>query len=101
LSVFFVASPAGPWEEKIGNRLEKQEDHLFTFLLKDNVEPTNNRAERSLRPAVVHRKISCGNKPRKGADSWQVLASVITTAKQNNTPFSEKVEAALNKRLQR
>jgi transposase len=95
------APRASPWEEKIGNRLDKQKDHLFTFLLKDNVEPTNNRAERSLRPAVVHRKISCGNKTRKGADSWQILASVVTTAKQNATPFDQKVEAALNKRLQR
>lgn len=91
-----------PREEKIGNRLEKQKDHLFTFLLQPNVDPTNNRAERSLRPAVIHRKISCGNKTRKGANTWQILASVITTTEQQKVmPFAKKVEAAFNKRLQR
>ena len=92
----------GPWEEKIGNRLEKQKDHLFTFLLEEKVDPTNNRAERSLRPAVIHRKISCGNKTDKGADTWEVLASVVTTTgQQEGMPFSEKVEAVFNERLQR
>lgn len=91
-----------PWENKIGNRLEKQKDHLFTFLLHEMVEPTNNRAERSLRPAVIHRKISCGNKTEKGANTWQILASVVTSSGQQNAmPFTEKVEAAFNKRLQR
>lgn len=96
------APRSSPEEEKIGNRLEKQKAHLFTFLLQSKVEPTNNRAERSLRPAVIHRKISCGNKTRKGANTWQILASVITTTgQQSGMPFSEKVEAVFNKRLQR
>lgn len=94
--------PPDPVEKKIANRLRKQQAHLFTFLLEEQVEPTNNRAERSLRPAVIHRKISCGNKTDKGAASWQVLASIIATASQQNaTPFSEKVEAVFNKKLQR
>jgi hypothetical protein len=38
----------------------------FPFLLKGQVEPTNNRAERSLRPAVIRRKASCGSRARKG-----------------------------------
>jgi transposase len=101
-SKLLKAPRPGPQEMKIGNRLEKQQDHLFTFLLEKNVEPTNNRAERSLRPAVIHRKISCGNKTRKGANTWQIMASVITSTEQQNAmPFSKKVEAAFNKRLQR
>lgn len=101
-SELLKAPRPSPQEKKIGNRLEKQQDHLFTFLLQPNVEPTNNRAERSLRPAVIHRKISCGNKTRKGANTWQILASVITTTGQQDAmPFSKKVEAAFNKRLQR
>lgn len=98
----FKEPRASPLEENIYNRLKKQQDHLFTFLLHKDVPATNNRAERSLRPAVVHRKISCGNKTRKGADTWQILASVITTTEQQNTvPFAQKVEAVINQRLQR
>lgn len=92
---------SSPTEESIGNRMEKQQDHLFTFLLHESVPATNNAAERSLRPAVVHRKISCGNKTRKGADTWQVLASVVTTTEQRNgVPFDQKVADLIEQRLQ-
>ena len=91
---------ASPIEEKIHKRLEKQQDHLFVFLRHPLVPATNNLAERSLRPAVVHRKVSCGNKTRKGADTWQILASVIATNdKQDTVPFEQKVEAVIKKRL--
>lgn len=92
---------SSPAEKSIHNRLEKQADHLFTFLLHQSVPATNNAAERSLRPAVVHRKISCGNKTRKGADTWQVLASVVTTTEQRNgVPFDQKVADLIEQRLQ-
>lgn len=71
-----------PVEEYIANRLRKQRDHLFTFLYEEEVDATNNLAERQLRPAVIARKISCGNKTRKGADTWQRLSSLIETNRQ-------------------
>ena len=70
---------SNPIEEKIAKRLRKQQDHLFTFLHHDQVDATNNLAERMLRPAVISRKISCGNKTKKGAQTWQILTSVINT----------------------
>jgi hypothetical protein len=44
-----------------------------------SAEPTNHRAERDLRPAVIDRKVSCGNKTTRGAHAWEVLRSVTTT----------------------
>lgn len=70
-------------EEKVRMRLWKQRDHLFTFLERPEVPATNNLAERQLRPAVIARKISCGNKTSKGARAWEVLASVAATCRQN------------------
>jgi len=32
--------------------------------------PRSNLAERQLRPAVIARKVSCGNKTPKGAQTW-------------------------------
>ncbi len=90
---------ASPIEQQVLNRLSKQAAHLFTFLLHPQVEATNNRAERSLRPAVIQRKIACGNKTRKGADTWQVIASVVVTAEQNQQDFSQKVRAVYQQRL--
>ena len=48
------------------DRVAKQRSHLIGCLYDLAAEPTNNRAERSLRPAVIARKISCGNKTDRG-----------------------------------
>ena len=76
-----------PNEEAVRNRLYKQRDHLFTFLDHDGVDATNNLAERQLRPAVIARKISCGNKTQKGARTWQILTPLAATCAQRATSF--------------
>lgn len=75
------------WEESIRNRLSKQADHLFTFLEHEGVAATNNLAERQLRPAVIRRKLSCGNKSRRGADTFEVLSSLAATCRQTAQSF--------------
>jgi transposase len=82
-------------EEKVAGRLRKQRDHLFTFLYYDEVEATNNLAERQLRPAVISRKLSCGNKTLKGAHTWQVLMSIAATAHQKEQNFQTIVTKAI------
>lgn len=76
-------------EEKLRNRLLKQRDHLFTFLDHEAVDATNNLAERQLRPAVISRKLSCGNKTERGATTWQVLASLAATCRQTGSSFTD------------
>jgi transposase len=66
-------------DRRIRNRLAKQRDHLFTCLSDPAVEATNNRAERALRPAVIARKVSCGNKTERGKTTWERLTSLTTT----------------------
>ena len=90
-----VAVACAMAEEKIRLRLAKQRDHLFTFLDHDGVDATNNLAERQLRPAVISRKLSCGNKTRAGADVWEILASLAATARQKGECFSIKVASAM------
>ena len=82
-------------EERVRQRLWKQRDHLFTFLKHRAVEATNNRAERQLRPAVIARKISCGNKTGQGAATWQILTSLAVTAAQTGKSFAAEVRAAV------
>jgi transposase len=53
---------------------------LFTFLLRDRVQATNWRAEHAIRPAVVCRKAWGGNRTWAGAETWQVLSSILATA---------------------
>lgn len=82
-------------EERIAKRLSKQREHLFTFLHRKEVAATNNLAERQLRPAVITRKLSCGNKTRAGARTWEVLASVAATCRQRGRSFTEVVASRL------
>ena len=84
-----------PQEEQIRNRLSKQQDHLFTFLKHREVPATNNLAERQLRPAVITRKISCGNKTDKGARTWEILASMAATTTQAKQSFCELIRRAV------
>jgi transposase len=56
---------------------------LWTFLFIEGVEPTNNLAERGLRPAVIFRKLSGGNQSDWGARFTERLMTVVCTLKQN------------------
>lgn len=86
-SAAIVGADAALVEDKLRQRLAKQRDHLFTFLDHASVEATNNLAERQLRPAVISRKLSCGNKTERGAATWQVLASLAATCRQTGSCF--------------
>jgi regulator of replication initiation timing len=72
---------------KVQNRLKRQRPHLLTCLTDLAAEPTNNRAERALRPAVIARKLSCGNRTDRGRETWQILASLGQTCHQRGQDF--------------
>lgn len=82
-------------------RIAKQRDHLFTFLHYENVDATNNLAERQLRPAVISRKLSCGNKTEKGAKTWCILTSLLQTWNQKEVSFKEKLKQAYHNYITR
>ena len=56
---------------------------LFTFLFDPTaIDATNWRAEQALRPAVVTRKVCGGNRSLVGAETQQILVSILRTAQQ-------------------
>jgi hypothetical protein len=61
--------------ERIKNRIAKYQEQLLTFLRHPDVEPTNNRAERAIRPLVIVRKMSGGSRSWDGARALAILAS--------------------------
>ena len=83
-------------EESVRMRLFKQRDHLFSFLEHPGVSATNNLAERQLRPAVITRKVSCGNRTAQGAGTWQVLASLAATCHQRANSLIDLVIRAVS-----
>jgi hypothetical protein len=56
-----------------------QRGELLRFLEEPLVEPTNNRVERALRPAVIARKVSQCSKNQTGAYAFSAFKSVIQT----------------------
>ena len=82
-------------EERVANRLRKRRRWLFTFLDYAEVEATNNRAERALRPAVIARKLSCGNKTERGKRTWEILASLAATCHQRGEDLVEHLRPYL------
>ncbi len=53
--------------------------NLLRFLKDPSIEPTNNRAERALRPAVIARKVSQCSKNDVGAYTFSAFKSVVQT----------------------
>jgi transposase len=57
----------------------KNWDILFTFLRIEGIEPTNNAAERAIRPAVQWRKICFGNQSSDGERFTERILTVTRT----------------------
>jgi transposase len=74
-------------------------DAIFSFLFDPALDATNWRAEQALRPAVVTRKMcGGGNRTARGAQSQQVLASVLRTADQRGLDATDLLVTLLTAR---
>ncbi|MGH2376132.1 MAG: IS66 family transposase [bacterium] len=74
--------------QRLLNGVGAQHDHgnLLLFLRDPRIEPTNNRAERALRPAVIARKVSHCSKTERGARTFEAFVSVVETLKKTCSP---------------
>ena len=90
---------ATPWEDpqarRLIKRLRRHRHELFTFLDQPGVPFDNNLAERAIRPAVILRKNSYGNRSAQGADIQAVLMSVFFTLKKRGHNPVKAVHEAL------
>jgi transposase len=76
-------------------KIREVEEALWTFTRLPGVEPTNNAAERALRPAVLRRKRSFGNHSEAGCQYVSRLLSVVQTLKRQGRSLLEYLQAAL------
>ena len=81
--------------ERFAAHLATEFAAVFLFLWDPSLDATNWRAEQAIRPAVVIRKVCGGNRTRKGADTQQVLASVVRTARQRHLDLPPLITAML------
>lgn len=79
----------------MATELLKVEPALWTCALDLEVEPTNNRAERSLRPAVILRKRSFGTDSPRGSRYVERVLTVDGTCRVQGTSTFRAIHAAV------
>ena len=72
---------------RFAKRLRKHRPHLLRFLYVNELDATNNLAERMLRPAVITRKTNGCNRSKLGAAAHAILSSVLVTCRQHSIPI--------------
>jgi transposase len=77
-------------------RLLDNWQHLFTFLKHDGVQPTNNSAERAIRPAVQWRKICFGSQSQIGEHFTERLLTVVSTCQLHDINAFEFLTKLVN-----
>jgi len=85
---------------RLGQRISKYRDQLFTFLDTPGVPPDNNHGERQIRPAVIIRKNSLCNRSEQGAATQGVLMSIYRTLKLRGHDPTQTIAGALRELLQ-
>jgi transposase len=69
---------------KLQRMIRRVRQNLFVFMTNRDLPPTNNGAERALRPAVTFRKVTNGFRTDWGAKLYANIRSVIETARRRS-----------------
>ena len=83
-----------PKTEGTCRELFKLRRALWTFVRHEGVEPTNNAAERAIRPGVLWRKGSSGTQRAEGSRFVETMMTVVATLKQQHRHVLDYVTAA-------
>ena len=79
---------------RLVKRLKRHREDILTFLEAD-IPADNNHGEREIRPAVIIRKNSYGNKSERGADVQAILMTLYRTLERRGHNPLETVASAL------
>jgi hypothetical protein len=67
---------------RLQKRIRRYQNEWLTFIDHPGVAPTNNLAERALRPLVILRKLTFGSRTKAGGKRLGMMMTVIETAKR-------------------
>ncbi len=84
----------GPTTAGTCREILKRREALWTFVQVEGVEPTNNTAERSIRPGVQWRKGSFGTQSEDGSRFVERMMTVVATLKQQQRNVLDYLTAA-------
>jgi transposase len=98
LTTLIDTVPALAAAQRFAAHLATELPAVFAFLWEPGIDATNWRAEQAIRPAVVMRKVSGGNRTRHGADTQEILTSVVQTVRQRHLDLAEMLTTMLQAR---
>ena len=73
----------------------REHQQVFAFIAFAG-PPTNNHAERTLRPLVIFRKVCLGTRSRQGSENIALFSSLAQTAKLQNGSVIDLFQALLS-----
>jgi transposase len=92
-----VYSPAQhPGIQKIQNIFRQRATRLYHWAKNPAIPADNNRAERELRPLVIARKISFGSQSEQGAQTREILMTVLHTLRKRTQDVFGAFKRALD-----
>lgn len=80
----------------LANRIRTNAEAYFRFLEHNDVEPTNNQAERALRHAVIDRRITQGTRGDTGSRWLERFLTVRETCRQQDRSLFEYLLQAIS-----
>src|SRR6185437_13618207 len=80
--------------------LYNHREWLWTFVDVQGIEPTNNAAERALRPAVIYRKLSFGTQSASGSRFIERMLTVSETCRLQGRSIFAYLTAAVEAHFQ-
>ena len=83
-----------PKTEGVCREILKVRRALWTCVRHEEVEPTNNTAERAIRPGVLWRKGSFGTQSAEGSRFVETMMTVVATLKQQQRPVLDYLTTA-------
>lgn len=93
--VLEAGSPCGrPKTAGVGRDILTRRQALWTFVPLEGVEPTNNAAERAMRPGVLWRKGRVGTQSTQGSCFVETMRTVVATLKQQHRHPLDDLTAA-------
>ena len=81
--------------KRFARALLRKARNLWVFASREDVEPTNNQAERDLRGIVIARRISYGSKSERGDRFIERINSVVMTLKRQKKKCLDYLTEAL------
>ena len=90
-----LGAPAEPKAQNIAKRFRENGDSYLRFISNPEIEPTNNRAEQDVRPAVIDRKVSQGTRGQQGREYKERLWTILTTCARRGVSAFHYIRDAL------